>query len=107
MYACYESQAPLQSAVRSQSHDALHVDSFDNVTDDIDLKYFDDSVSHDVSIGIVPMIRAAQDAILKAGNQLTLFASPWSPPAWMKLPVDGYRSMLRTATPNGGVANLA
>ena len=30
-----------------------------------------------------------------------MFGSPWSPPAWMKLPVDGVRSMTLTAKPNG------
>ena len=38
----------------------------------------------------------------RGSGQLTLFASPWSPPGWMKLPVDNQsRSMLRTAQPNG------
>ncbi|MEI6168311.1 MAG: glycoside hydrolase family 30 protein [bacterium] len=31
---------------------------------------------------LIPYIRMAQ----KAGTSLTLFASPWSPPAWMKFP---------------------
>ena len=75
--------------------------SFDNVTDDTELKYFDDNVSHDVEIGIIPMIQAAQDAIVKAGGKLSLFGSPWSPPAWMKLPVGGQRAMTLTAKPNG------
>ena len=65
------------------------------------MDHFDDSVAHDVSSGMVAMILAAQDAIKAAGGALTLFASPWSPPGWMKLPVQGVRSMLRTAVPNG------
>ena len=75
--------------------------SFDDVDDDIKLEHFDDTVQHDVDSGIIPMILAAKEAIEKAGQSLTLFASPWSPPHWMKLPVDGVRSMLRTAKPNG------
>ena len=75
--------------------------NFDDVAGDTELKHFDDSVSHDVQSGMIPFIKAAQSAIEKAGGALALFASPWSPPGWMKLPVDGERSMLRTALPNG------
>ena len=45
---------------------------------DTDLKTF--SVAHDEEHRI-PLIKAAMAA---AHGQLTLFASPWSPPAWMK-----------------------
>lgn len=45
---------------------------------DKDLKTF--SVGHDEKYRI-PFIKQAIDA---AGGKLTLFASPWSPPAWMK-----------------------
>jgi glucosylceramidase len=38
------------------------------------------SIEHDLRFR-VPMI---QEAIAAAGGKLTLFASPWSPPAWMK-----------------------
>jgi glucosylceramidase len=38
------------------------------------------SVSHDLKYRI-PLIK---QAITEAGGKLTLFASPWSPPAWMK-----------------------
>ena len=75
--------------------------SFNNYSGDANMDHFDDSVAHDVSSGMVAMILAAQDAIKAAGGALTLFASPWSPPGWMKLPVQGVRSMLRTAVPNG------
>ena len=76
--------------------------SFDNVSNDMELEYFDDSVAHDVDSGMIPMIQAAKEAIDAAGlGDLALFASPWSAPGWMKLPVEGVRSMLRTATPNG------
>ena len=74
--------------------------SFDDVDGDVDLEHFDDTVQHDVESGMIPMIQAAMEA---AGGPkaFSLFASPWSPPAWMKLPVDGVRSMTRTAVPNG------
>ncbi len=45
---------------------------------DASLKSF--SVAHDKEFRI-PMIR---QAIAAAGGKLTLYASPWSPPAWMK-----------------------
>lgn len=45
---------------------------------DKDLKTFD--ISHDRKYRI-PLIK---EAIAKAGGKLTLYASPWSPPAWMK-----------------------
>ena len=38
------------------------------------------SIAHDLKFRI-PFIKAA---LAKAGSSLTLFASPWSPPAWMK-----------------------
>lgn len=75
--------------------------SFDNVTGDTDLKYFDDSVAHDVDIGIIPFIKQAKEAVERGGGQLTMFGSPWSPPAWMKLPVAGKHGMTLTAKPNG------
>jgi len=75
--------------------------NFDNVTGDMDLKNFDMSVKHDVDVGMVPMIKAAQDMISKRGAKLMLYASPWSPPAWMKLPVDGKKGMTISASPNG------
>ncbi len=45
---------------------------------DKDLKTF--NIDHDRKFKI-PFIKKAQDA---AGGKLTLYASPWSPPAWMK-----------------------
>jgi glucosylceramidase len=45
---------------------------------DKDLKTFD--VSHDRQ-NKIPLIKAA---VAAAGGELKLFASPWSPPAWMK-----------------------
>ncbi len=54
-------------------------DSYTYVADnDVSLKSF--SVKHDEQYKI-PLIRQATAA---AGGKLTLFVSPWSPPAWMK-----------------------
>ena len=54
-------------------------DSYTYVAEgDKELKTF--SIAHDEQYRI-PLIKAA---IAAAGGKLTLFASPWSPPAWMK-----------------------
>ena len=52
--------------------------SYDDVPGDVALKHF--SIAHDRQ-ALIPLIKAATHA---AGGRLTLFASPWSPPAWMK-----------------------
>jgi uncharacterized protein (TIGR03382 family) len=36
--------------------------------------------------GIVAALKLAQQVAADSGNELTFFASPWSPPAWMKSP---------------------
>ena len=75
--------------------------SFDDVTADVDLDHFDHSVAHDVEVGMIPMMQQAQDLVQKRGLELNIYASPWSPPAWMKLPVGGDQSMVKSASPNG------
>ncbi len=52
--------------------------SYDDVEGDVSLKHFD--ISHDKE-AIIPAIKEAFD-ITK--GDLKLFASPWSPPSWMK-----------------------
>ena len=52
--------------------------SYDDVPGDVKLTHF--SIAHDLKYRI-PFIKAALAA---AHNNLRLFASPWSPPAWMK-----------------------
>jgi glucosylceramidase len=52
--------------------------AYTEVDGDVDLKHF--SIEHDRQ-SLIPMIR---DAIALACGKLKLFASPWSPPAWMK-----------------------
>ena len=77
--------------------------SFDDVPGDTSLEFFDDSVAHDVDVGIIPMIQAAQAAVRARGAALNVFASPWSPPAWMKWPAGAWdqQSMLLSHSPNG------
>lgn len=51
--------------------------AYDEVDGDFELKHF--SIAHDRA-AILPMIKEA----LRLSGGLKLFASPWSPPAWMK-----------------------
>jgi glucosylceramidase len=58
--------------------------NYDNITGDLDLSQFDDSLAYD-NQRVIPLIRAANATATKQGNgPLRLFASPWSPPGWMK-----------------------
>lgn len=75
--------------------------NFDNVSGDVDMTHFDTTVKHDETSGMLPMIRAAQELVHKRNLSLKVFASPWSPPAWMKNPVDGKQSMTGSAKPLG------
>jgi glucosylceramidase len=52
--------------------------AYTEVDGDVDLEHF--SIDRDRQ-ALIPMIKAAQKV---AGRPLTLYASPWSPPAWMK-----------------------
>lgn len=52
--------------------------AYDDVAGDVDLKHF--TIDHDRRM-LIPLIRAASQV---AGQKIKLFASPWSPPAWMK-----------------------
>lgn len=52
--------------------------AYDEVSDDKELKFFD--ISHDKK-SLIPFIKEANKA---SGSGLKIFASPWSPPAWMK-----------------------
>ena len=77
--------------------------SFDETVDDFELKDFDTTVQHDAEVGMIDMARRAVSVFRKAwgaandtssnGNMtvtddghLLLYASPWSPPSWMKKP---------------------
>jgi glucosylceramidase len=52
--------------------------AYTEVDGDVDLEHF--SIARDLQ-SLIPMIRRARAL---AGDRLRLFASPWSPPAWMK-----------------------
>lgn len=58
--------------------------NYDNITGDMDLTHFDDSLAYD-NQRVIPLIRLANaTSIAKGSGPLRLFASPWSPPGWMK-----------------------
>ena len=59
--------------------------SYANVTGDYALASFDHTLARD-GLFVAPMIEAAQRA---APSALKLFATPWSPPAWMKTAFGG------------------
>ena len=65
--------------------------TFDDVEDDFDLKHFDTKVSHDVESGMVGMILRAKSVLETNWKEspFRMYASPWSPPAWMKKPLPG------------------
>jgi len=72
--------------------------NFDNIPDDFELKYFDTEVTHDQT-NLLPFIKRAMEA---SPRPIKLMASPWSPPAWMKVADSaGNTSMLGSALPNG------
>jgi len=74
--------------------------TFDDVEGDVELEHFDHSVKHDVDVGMVPMMLEAKAKVEARGFKLNVYTSPWSPPAWMKLPAWGQQSMLLSDSPN-------
>ena len=59
--------------------------SFDDTDGDFNLSHFDTSVSHDINM--VNMMVTASAMLKESWNDsLNIYASPWSPPAWMKAP---------------------
>ncbi len=76
--------------------------SFDDEDGDFQLEHFDSNVSHDVESGMINMMIRANEKLITSwqasptnGEQkLRLVVSPWSPPAWMKLPLPSERNDL-------------
>ena len=88
--------------------------SFDEVKGDYDLLYFDTELTHD-SAFMMPFMRRAMSAVQSINNDnkegkgkfsLNFLASPWSPPKWMKQPIDGVQSMNGSALPNGLILDV-
>ena len=71
--------------------------SFDDTEDDFKLKDFDMDVTHDAQPdGMIDMIKRATTVFNEEWKSLDgvdgnfkMYASPWSPPAWMKAPHSG------------------
>jgi glucosylceramidase len=57
--------------------------NYDNVTDDFDLNDFDSNLTYDRQ-HVLPLIRDVRATVASAGGTAHFFASPWSPPGWMK-----------------------
>lgn len=70
--------------------------SYDETTGDLALDHF--SIDHDHAT-LVPFIRAAQ----RYQPDLTLWASPWSPPTWMK--VNGHYAAAKANALSPGIEN--
>jgi len=65
--------------------------NFDPFPDDFDLVHFDRNLTHDQQY-LLPFLRK----VLKSSHhELQIFASPWSPPAWMK----GNNAMVGSSQP--------
>ena len=63
---------------------AVHTYNFDPVDGDFALEHFDASLAYDQQ-RVIPFIKAAMaKAASWTNHSIKTFASPWSPPAWMK-----------------------
>ena len=67
--------------------------SFDDTDGDFELQNFDVEVSHDYRVGMIDMILRATSVFNTdwrstdgVDGNFKMYASPWSPPAWMKAP---------------------
>lgn len=67
--------------------------SYDGFPGDFNLTQFDTKLTRETK-AVLPMIWHA----MKVGGDIKMFLSPWSPPAWMKVPVNGKQSMMGSGT---------
>jgi len=80
--------------------------NYDNVRGDTNLSHFDHTLAYDHQ-RVIPMIKQARATATAAGSwgdDIKLFASPWSPPGWMKTNgamIDSKAVCLRNDTLNG------
>ena len=68
--------------------------NLDDVTDDFDLKHFDSNLTYDRK-HVLPLIHDVRAAVESTGGKAHFFASPWSPPGWMK----GNGNMISSSMP--------
>jgi glucosylceramidase len=72
---------------------SLSTYSLDETLNDYSLQFFDDLLTHDHKY-VIPLALAAINA---SNGALNLFASPWSPPSWLKI----NENMIDSAHPQG------
>ncbi|MDA3901321.1 MAG: carbohydrate-binding protein [Spirochaetes bacterium] len=60
---------------------APHPKGFYSYQDDMNSEF---SIENDRELGILKVVKMAREVGRESGNELTIFASAWSPPAWMK-----------------------
>lgn len=78
--------------------------SFDDHDQDFLLEKFDTNVTHDVESGMIEFMTRASDVASKnlgGDDTMKIIASPWSPPSWMKLPLEYETGMEHSNTMNG------
>ena len=70
---------------------SVEPNTFDDTDGDFELKDFDIRVHHDVKVGMVDMMLRGTSVFREAWSsedgvdgEPKIFASPWSPPSWMK-----------------------
>ncbi|MDP4207171.1 MAG: glycoside hydrolase family 30 beta sandwich domain-containing protein, partial [Bacteroidota bacterium] len=81
LHAYYDREKGIgYSLIRTNIHSCDFSSESYTYVDDRDTTLRSVNVAHDLQYRI-PLIKKA---IMQAGGEITLFASPWSPPAWMK-----------------------
>ena len=89
---------------------SVHTYNLDNVTDDFALEHFDSALTYDEQ-RVLPLIRLAQEKVSQwNGQPIRLYASPWSPPGWMKTNnnmIDSFAQCLKNDTAAGDSYRLA
>jgi glucosylceramidase len=73
-------RVPINSCDFSPDPARWTLDDFEN---DTNLDHFDSNATKDRE-AVIPLIKAAMEKLKENGRELKLFASSWSPPAWMK-----------------------
>ena len=89
-------RVPMGSADFAVNDYSLDICNGNTSAPDPTLKCFDGNMTRDSGNGVIDLLKAA----LSVAPQ-KLFITPWSPPAWMKLPSGHGISMSGTASPNG------
>ena len=57
--------------------------NYDATPDDFTLAHFDHNLTYE-KVNVIPFIKGTLDVVHAYGGEVKMFASPWSPPPWMK-----------------------